>query len=520
MSPRLTSVRLLLALATAALALVLPAAASALPLVTVQGHELRANGANFRSVGYNYAPTTHNLPFIKDPSAANRARLVNDFQNAKTLRANTLRVYVHLFDIVYRDGAGTIRVHEDRLANFGEILRLADSMGLYLDVTGNLTWVPSEIPAWYDAMSNAERWNVQTTFWEQVARIGARSDSVLCYELTSEPAIAASATSPWAGGELGGFNFVPFIARGIPAEQQAFYARAWAITMKNAVRRSDQRHLVTIGLLPAVDWAFGPENMHDILDFLIVHEYPNGSGTNGAANAAAVKKSVDLVKRFAAYGKPVVLGETTMFTADAATQFAFMVQAQRYLSGTYCFFDGRLPSQRGTTLIEVLQRTGLQQCADLAPYFLAASQLPQAFPIYRLASGNGNHLSTMNPWEAEQVRTSGWKMRTANGYAFFSQRMGTIPIYRLAKPKTRDHLYTTSATEVQSATKQQGYRSEGVLGYAYPSKVANTVPLYRIYNLKTRNHLYTTSADERAQLLKDKQRWRSEGTLAWVRTGE
>lgn len=518
-SPRLALLRLLPCLLASSLFLGAHAttASAALPRVTVAGHELRAGTANFRSFGFNYSSGGRlgTIAYNLDPSAENRATLISDIQDAKRLRANTLRIYLQLHDFVYRDEAGTLRMRADRLANYVETLKIADSLGMYLDVTGNLTWMAEKVPAWYDAMSTGERWQVQAFFWEQVARASRPYDSVFCYELTSEPTITDRADASWYAGDFGGFFFSSPMAKGFPASQHAYLAQAWTTMMRNAVRKGDDRHLVTVGMLPFSEYSFGARNLAPLLDFLIVHEYPNGTGTGGAPNQAAVTKSIDLVKRFAAFGKPVVIGETAMLSADPATQSAFMMGVQRYVAGMYGFFDGRTPAEIGNAdFPSAFQQQGLQLVVDAGPWALAAPQLPEAFPILRLGTGAKTQLSTMSSAEADGLVRAGWKRGAPNGYAFTFQRLGTIPVHRLFDRRSGDHRYTANPTE-RAALLLAGFRDEGVLGYAYATKTLGTVPLLAVYHKKSASTLYTVDAAERDRLVA--KGWKPQGTVAWVR---
>ena len=51
----------------------------------------------------------------------------------------------------------------DKLAR---LLRLAEESGLYLDITGLACYRKADVPAWYDTLSDSERWQAQAKFWE------------------------------------------------------------------------------------------------------------------------------------------------------------------------------------------------------------------------------------------------------------------------------------------------------------------------------------------------------------------
>jgi len=119
----------------------------------------------------------------------------------------------------------------------------------------------------------------------------------------------------------------------------------------------------SIGLLPLTTGAFAPANIADLLDMLIVHEYP----TTGQAPTA-----VSLIGSFAACHKPVLLGETFMLTDDATTQRAFLTDAARYLAGALEFFNGHTPADTKIhTVSDAIYQASLQQFLDLRDLLLA-----------------------------------------------------------------------------------------------------------------------------------------------------
>jgi hypothetical protein len=176
---------------------------------------------------------------------------------------------------------------------------------------------------------------------------------VLCYELTSEPIV--SQTTGYYYGRIGDWWFVQSIATA-PAGDADALARSWTELLASTVRSQDNRP-VSIGLLPLTGGPFAPANIADLLDMLIVHEYP----TTGQAPAA-----VSMIKSFAASHKPVLLGETFMLSDDAATQDAFLTGAASYLTGTFEFFDGRDPAKiQVHSIYDAIYQVSLQQFTDL-----------------------------------------------------------------------------------------------------------------------------------------------------------
>jgi hypothetical protein len=98
----------------------------------------------------------------------------------------------------------------------------------------------------------------------------------------------------------------------------------------------DRRHLISVGLLPLRDWPFDPRNIADLLDVVVLHEYP----VDGE-----LAESVGRVRYFASHRRPLILGETFMLSCDRAAFEQFLVASSPWLDGTLSFFDGRAPEE-------------------------------------------------------------------------------------------------------------------------------------------------------------------------------
>jgi len=332
--------------------------AQAQPRITSSGSDLKAAGKPFIAFGFNYAfgdayPT---LRYFDRPTKARMRVVRRDFAEARRIGANTLRVFLEIGQ--FMDGRRTPR--KAALDAYERLLRIAERRRLYLDVTGNLGWRPVKRDEWYDRLGERDRWRIQARFWRAVAQRSRRYDSVLCFELTSEPLVGQS--DSWYTGRFGGYDFGQFVARTLRARPSDAVARAWTRRMRDAIRSRDRRHLVTIGLLPYTSGSFAPANVADLLDLLIVHQYPR-QGEVGA--------SVDLVKQFAAAGKPVILGETFQLGDDPSTQEQFLIAARPYLDGFLGFYDGRSSAEvNPATLPDQLYRSSLEQMLALRPALL------------------------------------------------------------------------------------------------------------------------------------------------------
>jgi hypothetical protein len=319
--------------------------------ITVRGSELFAGEARWRIWGMNWGMGDHApvIAYFDNPSSANLAVLTSELRTARALGVNSMRIFLELGQVMRT----SMQARPETLAALGRLLAVAERQRIYLDITGNLVWRPARVPSWYDRLSEQSRWQAQANFWRAVAHTAASSPAVLCYELTSEPII--SERPGYYLGDVGGWTFVQSIAvrRGRSARR---LARSWTELLATAVRGQDDRP-VTIGLLPTLNDGFVPENVADLLDMLVVHEYPQ----QGHADA-----SIAVVRRFAYANKPVLLGETFPLRCDAAGLRRFLLGANRYLVGAFEFFDGRDPEQMSvSTGADALYQASLRQFVAL-----------------------------------------------------------------------------------------------------------------------------------------------------------
>jgi hypothetical protein len=295
-----------------------------------QGADLAAGGERFRVWGFNYGVGDRYpiLRYFDRPTTRRLRQVVADMREARSLGANTLRVYLELKSFMN----GPSEPNPRALEALGKLLERAERLHLYLDLTGNLVWRAP--PAWYDALPEQARWAVQARFWRAVAQIAARSPAVLLYELTSEPVIEQS--DRWYGGEFGGYTFVQRIVRDTGGRDASQLARSWIRLLRAAIREHDQRHLIGLGMLPHEAGPFGCANVADLLDVLLVHEYP----LEGRASEA-----ISRVRGFAAQRKPVIVGETAPLLGSPSTWDSFLRGSRRYVDGYLSFYDGRTSEQ-------------------------------------------------------------------------------------------------------------------------------------------------------------------------------
>src|SRR5262249_20217329 len=221
---------------------------------------------------------------------------------------------------------------------------LAERERLYLDLTGLGCYHKADVPAWYDRLSEQERWDVQARFWEAIAKRCAASSAVYCYDLMNEPVVPGGKRkdAEWLGPAFGNKHFVQFITLDQAGRPRADVARAWVKHLAAAVRKHDTRHLVTVGL---VDWSldrpgltsgFVPDKIAPEVDFLCVHIYPE---------RGKVDEALKTLAGFAAAGKPVLIEETFPLKAGSDDFARFIAGSRKDAAGHIGFYWGKTLSE-------------------------------------------------------------------------------------------------------------------------------------------------------------------------------
>jgi hypothetical protein len=254
--------------------------------------------------------------------------VAEDFREQKALGANVVRVHLQVAEFMEAPD----RPNPDALKQLGRLLALAEDVGLYLDVTGLGAYRPADVPAWYDALDESERWAAQAAFWEAVAEVGSLSPAVFCYDLMNEPISPAAPRLPgaWASGELfSGFDFVQYIALKPEGRNRADIAISWIRRMTAAIRKHDRQALVTVGLLP-LPTGFFPNQVAPELDFLSVHIYPESRRPDDAMASL----------RPFSRGKPVVIEETFPLYSSAAELEDFLRASREIATGWIGHYNG------------------------------------------------------------------------------------------------------------------------------------------------------------------------------------
>jgi hypothetical protein len=326
-----------------AIAIALPATATE-PMSWVKvsadgkGFVLDPGNRPFTPWGFNYDHDADGL-LIEDYWHDRWPEIEGDFREMKDLGANVVRV--HLQFGKFMDAAD--KPNEKNLDQLGKLLRLAEETGLYLDLTGLGCYHKKDVPAWYDALSEADRWAAQARFWQAVAGRCAKSPAVFCYDLMNEPVVPGGKRKDgdWLGPAFGDKHFVQFVTLDQQGRPRPEIARAWVDHLVAAVRQVDNRHLITVGL---VDWSldrkgltsgFVPATVSKNLDFIAVHLYPE-SGQVAAALAT--------LKGFAV-GKPIVIEETFPLKCSLKEMDEFLDRSAGTAVGWISFYWGKPPEK-------------------------------------------------------------------------------------------------------------------------------------------------------------------------------
>lgn len=316
-------------------------------------------GQPFIPWGFNYDhDETAAARLLEDYWDAEWPKVESDFREMKSLGANVVRIHLQFGKFMQ----AADKPNEQALAQLARLLQLAEATGLYLDLTGLACYHKQDVPAWYDALEETDRWAAQASFWKAVAAKCAGSPAVFCYDLMNEPVVPGSAgrAADWLGPPLAGKHFVQYITRQAQGRERPEIARQWIATLVKAIRSVDRRHLITVGLVPwsldkpGLTSGFVPAKVAGELDFVAVHIYPKKE---------QVAEALETLAGFNV-GKPVIVEE--MFplacSAEELGQFIAESRRQRTAAGWIGFYWGRTPDEyrRGGTLSDAFSLAWLE----------------------------------------------------------------------------------------------------------------------------------------------------------------
>lgn len=264
--------------------------------------------------------------------------VVEDFHEIKALGANCVRIHLQVGKFLDNPDQPSAAA----LAQLKQLVKLAEEIGLYLDVTGLACYHKANVPDWLDSLDEPQRWAAQATFWKAVAQTCSGSPAIFCYDLMNEPILPGKEPeTDWLAGEFGGKHFVQRISLNLKGRSRKDVAKAWVDQMVDAIRQHDRQHMVTVGVIPWV-FAFGggkplfysPE-VGKQLDFVSVHFYPEKK---------QVDKALTALKAYEV-GKPLVIEEMFPLKCGADELLDFVDRSATHADGWVSFYWGQTAAQ-------------------------------------------------------------------------------------------------------------------------------------------------------------------------------
>ena len=323
-------------------------------------HFIRAqSGDKFVAWGFNYDHDDAGR-LLEDYWHKEWPTVDEDFREMKALGANVVRIHPQTAKFMNTP----TQPDKASLAQLARLVKLAEQTGLYLDITGLGCYHKKDVPKWYDAMDETQRWNVQAIFWEAVAKTCVKSPAIFCYDLMNEPILpgANKKETDWLAGEFAGSHFVQRITLDLAGRTRKQVARAWIDKLTSAIRKHDDRHMITVGVIPWVHTfpkakpLFYSNEVAANLDFACVHFYPQQGQVDKALTALS---AYDI-------GKPLVIEEMFPLHCNMKELAVFIDASRKYVDGYIGFYWGKTIDEynENTDLPSALTKSWLKYFAE------------------------------------------------------------------------------------------------------------------------------------------------------------
>jgi hypothetical protein len=116
-------------------------------------------------VNYDHDSTGEHGRLLEDYWIDEWDTVRNDFQEIAGLGANVVRIHLQFGRFMNSQTDANPMALEQLI----KLVGLAEETGLYLDLTGLGCYHKQDVPAWYDELSEDDRWEAQAAFWKAVA---------------------------------------------------------------------------------------------------------------------------------------------------------------------------------------------------------------------------------------------------------------------------------------------------------------------------------------------------------------
>jgi len=291
------------------------------------GFVLVPSGDRYIPWGHNYGSVDILERLAQDP-----ARVKRDFSEMQAAGTTVVRVHPEMPAILIAPGT----VDPQALDQLRELLTIAENAGIHLKITGLACYKINNRLAWYDSMDEQDRWKTQAFFWETIAQTCAESPAVFAYDLVNEPAAVGNPADGWYTGRMGEVEFCQRLSLSPGNRTGDDVFREWTKLMIASIRKHDDTHLITMGMLP---FPGAYRAAAEQLDFVSPHLYPKSGKVND---------EVELLQKFE-WGKPIVIGETFPLSCGVDDERAFLLKSREFAHG----WIGHWPDESPAELAEL-----------------------------------------------------------------------------------------------------------------------------------------------------------------------